>query len=34
MRLLGLGFKSDNTLKSKPTKHIVKKYYLIMSIVV
>ena len=25
MRLLGLGFKSDNTLKSKAIKHIVKK---------
>ena len=34
MRLLGLEFKSDNTLKSKAIKHIVKKYYLIMSKVV
>ena len=28
MRLLGLEFKPDNTIKAKAIKHIVKKYCL------
>ena len=31
MRLLGLNFKSDSTIKSKAIKYFVKKYCLIMS---
>ena len=34
MRLLGLEFRSDNTLKLEARKHIVKRYYLIMNTVV
>ena len=30
MRLIGLNFKSNNAIKSKAIKYIVKKYYLIM----
>ena len=31
MRLIGLNFKSNNTIKSNAIKYIVKKYCLIMS---
>ena len=34
MRLPGLNFKSNNAIKSKATKYIVKKHCLIMSKVV
>ena len=34
MKFLKLEFKLDNIIKSKATKYIVKKYYLIMSILV